>query len=141
MPSIDLDTGAAGDRQLIDGGIADTLNVYLAVSLGDEEILVVNPLVAPLNDRDVRCLPSPDSGCGHVADQGLVATLGQAIKIGHMIHTGMSIWVHELIHPEISVKLIQPDRLEVPLDNPMDFRQRDRLLALGELDGTYLVTT
>ena len=123
------------DRNLIDGGIADALNLDVALNRGASEVLVVNPLVAPLNDRETRCLPSPGGGCGHVAEQGLVVTLGQAMKVSHMIHTDMSFRLHRLTHPEVPIVVIQPDRLDVDLDNAMDFRQRNRLLALGEKDG------
>lgn len=124
------------DRDLVDGGIADALNLDLALDQGASEVLVVNPLVAALNDRSSRCLPSPKGGCGHIAEQGLVVALGQAIKISHMIHTSMSFQLHRLMHPDVQVQVIQPDRLEVDLDNPMDFRGRARLLALGDVDGT-----
>ena len=70
-----------------------------------------------------------------MAEQGLVATLAQAIKISHMINTEMSFRLHQLTHPDVSMEIIQPDRLEVELDNPMDFGQKAHLLALGERDG------
>jgi len=126
---------SAGDRHLIDGGIADAINLDVALERGAWEVLVVNPLVAPLNDRESRCLPSPEGGCGHVADQGLVVALGQAIKISHMIHSDLSFRLHRITHPEVKVEVIQPDRLAVDLDNPMDFRGREKLLAQGARDG------
>lgn len=125
----------SGSRHLIDGGIADSLNLDIATVRGVREVVVVNPLVAPFNDRSSRCLPSPEGGCGHVADQGLVIALGQAMKIGHMIHSAMSLDLHRHKHPDVVVNIIQPNRLVVDLDNPMDFRGRDRLLTLGKLDG------
>ena len=127
---------STGERDLIDGGIADALNLDVALDRGAREVLVVNPMVAPLNDRDSRCLPSTEGGCGHVAEQGLVVALGQAIKISHMIHTAMSFRLHRLTHPEATVDVVQPDRLVLDLDNPMDFRGRARLLSLGERDGS-----
>ena len=131
---------SSGGRDFVDGGIADALNLDVALSWGAREALVVNPMVAPLNDRDSRCLPSRNGGCGHVAEQGLVATLGQAIKISHMIHSATSFRLHRLTHPEVRVEVIQPDRLEVDLDSPMDFRGRDRVLALGKSDGIRLAS-
>lgn len=131
---------SVGDRDLIDGGIADALNLDVALERGVGEALVVNPLVAPLNDRDSRCLPSPNGNCGHVAEQGLVVVLGQAIKISHMTHSRMSFKLYQLTYPGVVVEVIQPDRLEVDLDNPMDFRGRARLLARGEMDGTRFAT-
>ncbi len=125
----------SGERDLVDGGIADTLNLDVPLERGARQVLVVNPMVAPLNDRETRCLPSQKGGCGHVAEQGLVAALAQSIKISHMIQSGMSFRLHRLTHPDVSVEIIQPDRLEVDLDNPMDFRARARLLALGGQDG------
>ncbi len=48
----------------------------------------------------------------------------------------MSFKLYQLTYPGVVVEVIQPDRLEVNLDNPMDFRGRARLLARGEMDGT-----
>lgn len=124
-----------GRRDLIDGGVADALNLDAAVAGGAREILAVNPLVPALNDREVRCLPSRGDGCGRLAEQGTLAVLGQAAKISHTICTQMSLRLHELARPDVPVTIIQPNRLEVDLDNPMDFRARARLLALGEADG------
>ena len=126
---------SSGGRDLIDGGIADAVNLDVALGEGAVEALVVNPLVAPLNDRQTRCLPSPRGGCGHVADQGLVVALGQAIRISHMIHTSMSFRLCRITHPEAQVEIIQPDRLEAVLNNPMDFRERESFLNQGTLDG------
>ena len=123
------------NRDFIDGGIADALNLDLALDRDASDVLVVNPLVAPLNDRESRCLPSREGGCGRVVEQGLVVTLGQAIKIGHMMHSGMSFRLHQITHPSATIEIIQPNRLVVDLDNPMDFRGRTRLLARGESDG------
>ncbi len=126
---------SSGGRDFVDGGIADALNLDIALSRGARQAVVVNPMVAPLNDRTSRCLPSLNGGCGHVAEQGLVATLAQAIKIGHMIHSATSFQLHRLTNPDVRIEVIQPDRLEVDLDSPMDFRARDRVLALGKSDG------
>jgi len=49
-----------GDRDLIDGGIADLLNLDLALRPGVREILAIHAVVAPINDGQQRCLPSPD---------------------------------------------------------------------------------
>ena len=124
-----------GGRDLVDGGIADSLNLDVALKQGARRVLVVNPTVAPLNDRESRCLPSAGHGCGHIAEQGLVAAMGQAIKIGHMLHATTVLRLLRETHPQVSIDLIQPDRMEADLDNLMDFSGVKRLVALGRRDG------
>ncbi len=126
------------ERDFIDGGIGDALNLDVALERGARDVLAVNPIVAPLNDRKVRCLPAPADGCGRLAQQGLVAVLSQSIKISHMICTDTALKYHRLRRPDVRVEVIEPDRLNVDLDHPMDVRGRARVLALGEADGNRL---
>lgn len=129
-----------GDRDFIDGGIGDVLNLDVALERGAGELLAVHPIVAPLNDRRARCLPSRAARCGRLAEQGLVAVLAQAIKISHMHCTDTALRLATLRRPDVRLEVIEPDRLEVELDHPMDVRGRDRVLALGEADGNRFLS-
>ncbi len=127
-----------GGRDFVDGGIGDSLHLDLALEEGAREVIAVNPLVAPLNDRKRRCLPSVDGQCGGVAEQGLVAVMAQALKISHMVCSGGELERVRLRYPEATIRLVEPDRFEVSLDNPMDFSGRQQMLALGRADGRKL---
>jgi len=69
-----------GDRDLIDGGIADLLNLDLALGPEIGEVLAIHAVVAPINDGQRRCLPSSSGKCGGIAEQGLKAVQRQASK-------------------------------------------------------------
>jgi predicted acylesterase/phospholipase RssA len=121
-----------GDRDLIDGGIADLLNLDLALRPGVREILAVHAVVAPINDGQRRCLPSPNGRCARIAELGFGAVMRQSLKIGHMIVTNTLIDLRGRVRRDVAIEIVQPDRLEVDLDSLMDFRVASRLLADGE---------
>ena len=70
-----------------------------------------------------------------MAEQGLVAALAQALNIGHMMMTEMGLRLHRLTSPEVPVEIVQPDRFDADLSNPMDFHDRERLIEQGWADG------
>ena len=121
-----------GDRDLIDGGITDLLNLDLAFHPGIREILAIHAVVAPINDGQRRCLPSPSGRCGRIAEQGFGAVMRQASKIGHMLVTHALIDLRGRTRRDVAIQIVQPNRLEVDLDGLMDFSVASRLLTEGE---------
>jgi len=120
------------DRDLIDGGLTDLLNLDLALRPGVSEILAIHAVVAPINDGHKRCLPSPNGRCGRIAEQGFGAVMRQASKIGHMLVTNALIDLRGRTRREVAIEIVQPDRLEIDLDGLMDFRVASRMLVEGE---------
>jgi NTE family protein len=122
-----------GDRDLVDGGIADLLNLDLALRPGIRQVLAIQAVVAPINDQNRRCLPSPAGDrCGRIAEQGFGAVMRQASKIGHMLVTHALIDLQGSTRRGAIIEIVQPDRLQVDLDGLMDFRAAARLLIDGE---------
>lgn len=119
------------DRDFVDGGLTDVLNMDLALRPGITEVLAIHAVVAPINDGRIRCLPSPGGGCGRISEQGYGAVSRQASKIGHMLVTHALAQMMGRLRPEVSIEMIQPDRLEMDLDDLMDFRSAARLLDEG----------
>src|SRR5688500_19754901 len=65
-------------RQLMDGGIASTTNVDVAVEAGAKFIIVVNPLVPYVNDFKKRIPTMFGSRVRRVADMGMPGIGNQA---------------------------------------------------------------
>ena len=124
-----------GDRDLVDGAVGDPLNLDVALRGRVREVVAVSAMVAPLNDRSTRCLPSVHAGCGRIAEQGLATALGQATKIGHMLRSEASTRLLAASHRGATIHVVQPNRLEISLDGPMDFGAAAGLLAVGARDG------
>jgi NTE family protein len=96
-------------RQLMDGGIASTTNVDVAVAAGAELILVVNPLVPYVNDFR-RTIPTVfGSRVRRVSDMGLPAIGNQAFRL--MAHARLKLAVESWQYrfPGVDIVLLEPE--------------------------------
>jgi NTE family protein len=96
-------------RQLMDGGIASTTNVDVAVAAGAKFIVVVNPLVPYRNDFSKKIPTMFGSRVQRVADMGLPAIGYQAFRL--MAHARLQLAVESWQHrfPDVDIILIEPE--------------------------------
>ncbi len=96
-------------RQLMDGGIASTTNVDVAVAAGAKFIVVVNPLVPYVNDFSKKIPTMFGSRVQRVADMGLPAIGNQAFRL--MAHARLQLAVESWQHrfPDVDIILIEPE--------------------------------
>jgi NTE family protein len=96
-------------RQLMDGGIASTTNVDVAVAAGAKFIVVVNPLVPYVNDFSQKIPTMFGSRVRRVADMGLPAIGNQAFRL--MAHARLQLAVDSWKHrfPDVVFILIEPE--------------------------------
>ncbi|MFN2612002.1 MAG: patatin-like phospholipase family protein [Solirubrobacterales bacterium] len=96
-------------RQLMDGGIASTTNVDVAVEAGAELILVVNPLVPFVNDFSSKIPTVFGSRVRRVSDMGLPGIGNQAFRL--MAHARLKLAVESWKHrfPGVDIVLIEPE--------------------------------
>jgi NTE family protein len=96
-------------RQLMDGGIASTTNVDVAVAAGAKFIVVVNPLVPYVNDFQKRIPTLFGSRVRRVADMGLPAIGNQAFRL--MAHARLQLAVESWKQrfPDVDIILIEPE--------------------------------
>jgi NTE family protein len=96
-------------RQLMDGGIASTTNVDVAVAAGAKFIVVVNPLVPYVNDFEKRIPTLFGSRVRRVADMGLPAIGNQAFRL--MAHARLQLAVESWKQrfPDVDIILIEPE--------------------------------
>ncbi len=96
-------------RQLMDGGIASTTNVDVAVAAGAKFIIVVNPLVPYVNDFSKNIPTIFGSRVRRVADMGLPAIGYQAFRL--MAHARLQLAVESWKHrfPDVDIILIEPE--------------------------------
>jgi len=96
-------------RTLIDGGIYSTTNVDVAVERGAKFIVVVNPMVPYVNDRN-EGLPTVSGGpVRRIVDMGVPAIANQAFRL--LLHQRLSIAVKSWNerYPGVDIVLFEPD--------------------------------
>ncbi|MDP9188642.1 MAG: patatin-like phospholipase family protein [Actinomycetota bacterium] len=96
-------------RQLMDGGIASTTNVDVAVDAGAKFIIVVNPLVPYVNDFEAKIPTMFGSRVRRVSDMGLPGIANQAFRL--MAHARLQLAVESWQHrfPDVDIILIEPE--------------------------------
>ena len=96
-------------RHLMDGGIASTTNVDVAVEAGAKFIIVVNPLVPYVNDFETKIPTMFGSRVRRVADMGLPGIGNQAFRLmAHArLHLAVESWKYRF--PDVDIILIEPE--------------------------------
>jgi NTE family protein len=96
-------------REFIDGGIASTTNVDVAVERGAKFIIVINPLVPYVNDFRKRIPTITGSRVRRVSDMGITAITNQAFRLlSHdRLHRAVEYW--EERYPGVDIVLIEPE--------------------------------
>jgi predicted acylesterase/phospholipase RssA len=96
-------------RYLMDGGIASTTNVDVAVEVGAKFIIVVNPLVPYVNDFETRIPTMFGSRVRRVSDMGMPGIGNQAFRL--MAHARLNLAVESWKHrfPDVDIILIEPE--------------------------------
>jgi hypothetical protein len=96
-------------RQLMDGGIASTTNVDVAVAAGAKMIVVVNPLVPYINDFKTKIPTAFGSRVRRVGDMGMPAIGNQAFRLMASARLNLAVesWKHRF--PDVDIVLIEPE--------------------------------
>jgi predicted acylesterase/phospholipase RssA len=113
-----------GERDYVDGGVGYTGHADLAVDLGAEAVVVINPLV-PLMEHDGERRPGLKS-------RGFYSILEQAGRINskHLLELGLRDLQQK--HPKVEFFLFQPETRESPLFGPsMGFDASRAALRFG----------
>jgi NTE family protein len=126
-----------GDRELIDGGIVSTTNLDIAVEAGAELVIVINPIVPFVNERD------EDASNGRrprrISDMGFSKIGYQAFKLlGHRrLHELASMW--EERYPGVDIVLIEPEPTDSLMfeTSIMSFSSRIEIARHGFQSVTY----
>ena len=96
-------------RHLMDGGIASTTNVDVAVDAGAKFIIVVNPLVPYVNDFETKIPTMFGERVRRVTDMGLPGIGNQSFRL--MAHARLQLAVESWKHrfPDVDIILIEPE--------------------------------
>ncbi len=126
-----------GDRELIDGGIVSTTNLDIAVEAGAELVIVINPIVPFVNERDEN--HSNGRAPRRISDMGFSKIGYQAFKLlGHRrLHELASMW--EERYPGVDIVLIEPEPTDSLMfeTSIMSFSSRIEIARHGFQSVTY----
>ncbi len=96
-------------RTLIDGGIYSTTNVDVAVERGAKFIVVINPIVPYLNDRDVDLATVSGEKVRRIAEMGVPAIANQTFRLllHQRLHGVVDFWNEK--YPGVDIILLEPE--------------------------------
>jgi len=96
-------------RTLIDGGIYSTTNVDVAVERGAKFIVVINPIVPYLNDRDSDLPTVSGERVRRLADMGVPAIANQTFRLllHQRLHGVVDFWKEK--YPGVDIILLEPE--------------------------------
>jgi predicted acylesterase/phospholipase RssA len=96
-------------RNLIDGGIYSTTNVDVAVERGARFIVVINPIVPYLNDRDSDLPTVSGEKVRRIAEMGVPAIANQTFRLllHQRLHGVVAFWKEK--YPGVDIILLEPE--------------------------------
>jgi NTE family protein len=125
-----------GGRELIDGGIVSTTNLDIAVEAGADLVIVINPIVPFVNEREDGANGPPER---RISDMGFSKIGYQAFKLlGHRrLHELASMW--EERYPGVDIVLIEPEPTDSLMfeTSIMSFSSRIEIARHGFQSVTY----
>jgi predicted acylesterase/phospholipase RssA len=130
-----------GDRDVVDGAVAEGTPIALAAERGARLIVFVNPVVPIRNDRSRLCLQLDGGQCARLSEKGLGWLGDQAFRILLAAKLDESLTSLRLRHPSVVLHSIEPCREELPMfmNHVLSFAGRRELLEYGLLCGRRAV--
>jgi len=123
-----------GGRYYIDGSIGRVAHIDIAIARGARLVVVVNPRVPMVNDREKFCLPSLSFGqCSSVAELGISFAWEQSQRIENKQKLDTALDSLRRQHPEVDIVLLEPGSEEslLFLQSPMSYQARRHIMHYG----------
>jgi len=120
-----------GERDYVDGGLGDVAHVDVAVELGAEAVLIINPMVPIRSEVHLRDIPTGHGRMKRVRDKGMLWVYNQSLRMRgeSRLRTGLARFRAE--NPDTEVLLLEPDPSDATLfmHSPMNFAARRAILT------------
>lgn len=119
------------DRDYIDAGLGDIAHVDVAVALGSEAVLVLNPMVPIRSEVHLRDIPTGHGAMKRVRDKGLLWVYNQSMRIRSETRLQAGLTRYREAHPDTEILLLEPDPSDATLfmHSPMNFAARRAILT------------
>ncbi len=120
-----------GERDYVDGGLGEIAHADVAMELGAEAILIINPMVPIRSEVHLRDIPTGHGRMKRVRDKGVLWVYNQALRMRSesRLRAGLSRFRAE--NPTTQVLLLEPDPSDATLfmHSPMNFAARRAILT------------
>jgi predicted acylesterase/phospholipase RssA len=118
-------------RDYIDAGPGDIAHLDVALELGAQSVLIVNPMVPVRSEVHLRDIPTGHGPMNRVRDKGLLWVYDQSVRMRGDIRLRAGIARFREEHPETQVHLLEPDPSDATLfmHSPMNFSARRAILT------------
>lgn len=121
-------------RYYVDGSTGQVSHIDIAIERGARLIVVVNPRVPMVNDRELLCLPSLSEGrCSSIAELGITIAREQSLRIETQVKMAMAMAYYRHRHPEIDIVIIEPGKEDAIFffQSPMSHAARAQVMQYG----------
>jgi predicted acylesterase/phospholipase RssA len=120
-----------GERDYVDGGLGDVAHVDVAVELGSQAVLIINPMVPIRSEVHLRDIPTGHGRMNRVRDKGLLWVYNQALRMRSESRLRAGLERYRAAHPDTQVLLLEPDPSDATLfmHSPMNFAARRAILT------------
>jgi len=121
------------DRDYVDGGLGDEAHVDVAVAMGCEAVLVLNPMVPIRSEVHLRDIPTGHGRMKRVRDKGLTWVYNQSFRMRSESRLLDGLARFRSSHPDLNVLLLEPDPSDATLfmHSPMIFAARRAIISLA----------
>ena len=119
------------NRDYVDGGLGDFAHVDVAVELGAQAVVIVNPMVPIRTEVHLRDIPTGHGPMKRVRDKGLLWVFNQTFRMRSESRLLSGLARYRSAHPESDLLLLEPDPSDATLfmHSPMNFAARRAILT------------
>ena len=122
-----------GDRDFVDGGLGEVGHADVAVNMGCDVVVVINPMVPVKPDLDLRTVPTGHGRRARIRDKGLLWVYNQSARLRSEARFQHGIEAFRQAHPQTRVIVLEPraDERVMFMYSPMNFAARRVILEEG----------
>jgi len=119
------------ERDYIDAGLGDIAHLDVAMELGAQAVLIVNPLVPIHSEVHLRDIPTGHGPMKRVRDKGVLWVYNQSVRMRSDARLRVGLARYREAHPDTEVHVLEPDPSDATLfmHSPMNFAARRAILT------------
>ena len=128
-------------RDYIDGSTGKVAHIDIAIKNGAATILIINPFVNIMNDRNLVRIPKGGGEAASIREKGMSFIQDQASRIETRVRLDGEIRRAQVEFPDVKIYRIEPSSTEVMmfLHNAMSHEQREQILRYGYTSMTSIL--
>ncbi|MFT3928042.1 MAG: patatin-like phospholipase family protein [Myxococcales bacterium] len=119
------------ERDYIDAGLGDIAHLDVAMELGAQAVLIVNPMVPIRSQVHLRDIPTGHGPQKRVRDKGLLWVYNQSVRMRSDARLRAGLARYREANPHTEVHVLEPDPSDATLfmHSPMNFAARRAILT------------